>query len=176
MENFEVEISTNKTLKCKNLTFTHKTSNISLIFKEFKETGNEFTNQNGKLINSINSQIYHAVWLEENIQDRLTASRKEGVDELEKMDYPSLIKIMRYLREWRSVNDLNFPSEIIDICIYYSTSYFKQFNILQVIIKFFALVNLLINPYNYYFYELSEYHSFMIKVNFSKKYFRFSNF
>lgn len=99
----------------------------------------------------LNSSIYHAIWLEELISNQNISQ--------------DLIKIMRMLREWRDINELDIPTEVLDVGVYYSTSYFKEFDLMRVILKFFALLNLLINPYNFYFYELSEYHSFFIKVS-----------
>jgi hypothetical protein len=60
---------------------------------------------------------------------------------------------------------VTFPSEIIDLAVVYSTYNFKELDLVKVLLKFFALVNLLVNNYHHYFYELSEYHSYIIKAS-----------
>jgi hypothetical protein len=51
------------------------------------------------------------------------------------------------------------------LAVFYCTFNFKEFDIVKVLLKFFALLNLLINKYNFYFYELSDYHAYLIKVS-----------
>lgn len=74
-------------------------------------------------------------------------------------------KLLRIIREWRSKHKVTFPSEIIDLAVVYSTYNFKELDLVKVLLKFFALVNLLVNNYHHYFYELSEYHSYIIKAS-----------
>lgn len=114
----------------------------------FNDSQTTFENESGKVINKHNSLIFHAIWLDESLT-------QGGVSE-------EIIKIMRIVREWKDKQYLNVSTEILDLAVYYCTFNFKEFDIIKVLLKFFALLNLLINKYNFYFYELSEYHSYLI--------------
>lgn len=149
---YEARVETREGINCTELIFTRSVSNIEVRISTYKENGHEYNNLNSRLINKKNSIIYHTLWLEEFMN-------------LNNMNR-DVLKILRVVREWREIHQLSIPSEILDLGVFYSTSYFKEFDVIRVLIKFFALFNLLLNPYNFYFYELSEYHSFFFNVSF----------
>jgi hypothetical protein len=125
-------------------------TNIRIKIISFKDKESSYLNSRGKTINLYNSTLFHVAWLEQQYT-------REPVSQ-------EVSKLLRIIKEWRSKHGVNFPSEIIDLAVVYSTYNFKELDLVKVLLKFFALVNLLVNNYHHYFYELSEYHSYIIKV------------
>jgi hypothetical protein len=138
-------------LRC--LYFTHSLTGIKIKIINFVDKGGSYVNCRGKTVNLFNSTLFHVMWLEQQYT-------REPVSQ-------EISKLLRIIRKWRTVNQVTFPSEIIDLAVVYSTYNFKELDLVKVLLKFFALINLLVNNYHHYFYELSEYHSFIIKVNVS---------
>lgn len=132
------------------LTFTQVQSNVKLNIFRFNDSHISYEcHESGKTINKHNSLIYHALWLDENLM-------QAGVSE-------DIIKILMIVREWNEKQELKIPSEILDLAAFYCTFNFKESEIVKVLLKFFSLQNLLITKYNFYFYELSDYHAYLIK-------------
>ena len=128
----------------------HTPTSIKInIYKFLDEENKTYTNNDGKLINKNNSFLYHSIWIEECLA-------KNAVSE-------QIVNIMRIVREWKDINNLKACTELFDQAIYYCTFNFTENDIMKALLKFFALQNLLINKYNFYFYELSEYHSYLIQ-------------
>ena len=132
------------------LYFTHNVTGIKLKIVGYNDKERSYLNSTQKVINYFNSTIYHALWLEKEFSKEPISSE--------------VCKILRIVREWRDKNRLQFPSEILDLGVFYSTSSFKELDTIKVLMKFFALLNLLINNFNSYYYDLSEYHAYIIKV------------
>ena len=133
-----------------NLYFNHNIAGVKIKIIGYNDKDKSYTNSRQKVINHFNSTVYHAVWLEQQF-NRDTISSE-------------VCKIFRIVREWRERNQLDFPSEILDLAVVYSITSFKELEVVKVLMKFYASLNLLINNYNYYFYELSEYHAYIIRV------------
>lgn len=60
--------------------------------------------------------LYHAFWMEEKL---CTGSVSQNIQ-----------IILRLVREWKDLNNLKIPSELLDIAICLSVSDLKEFNIL----------------------------------------------
>jgi hypothetical protein len=136
--------------RMKSLVLKHTITGIKVKMVSFLDEDIAYTNKNGKVINYYNSAAYHTLWMEDHLSKVVV-----------RQEFCWLLQLVRH---WRDKHELKFPSEIIDLSLVFSTFNFKEFDTIKVLLKFFALVNMLINDYNYYFYDLSEYHSFIIKV------------
>lgn len=141
-----------ETENSKLLFFTHSLTGIKIKLINLEKKENFQSGSSEKKLSLFSSTLYHVWWLDQQYS-------REPVSQ-------EVSKLMRLIRLWKSINNLNFPSEIIDLAIVYSTYNFKELDTVKVLLKFFALINLLLNDYHYYFYELSEQHSYLIKVNF----------
>ena len=58
------------------------------------------------------------------------------------------------------------PTEVLDLTLNYATFSFKESGMFKVLLKFFTLLTLMLSSHNESFYELSEYHSWLIEVAF----------
>jgi hypothetical protein len=56
------------------------------------------------------------------------------------------------------------PTEILDLTLNYATFNFKESGIFKVLLKFFTLISLMLSSHCETFYELSEYHSWLLEV------------
>ena len=149
VNSYQVSLTKDELGTYEQLTFKHNSSSISVNLYKFNDASTSYKNQSEKSIDKYHSLVFHSVW----VNDTLSA---DGVSQ-------EIIKIMRLVREWREKHDLKVSTEILDLAVYYCTFNFKEFEITKVLMKFFSLLNLLINKYNFYFYELSEYHTYIIE-------------
>ena len=110
------------------LTFTQVQNNVKLNIFRFNDSHISYEcHESGKTINKHNSLIYHTLWLDEHLM-------QAGVSE-------DIIKILSIVREWKEKNDLQIPSEILDLTAFYCTFNFKESEIVKVLLKFFSLLN-----------------------------------
>lgn len=135
----------------KLLHFTHSLTGIKIKLINLDKGDNLQAPSGKKKLSLFSCTLHHVWWLDQQYS-------REPVSQ-------EVSKLLRLIRLWKDVNKLNFPSEIIDLAIVYSTYSFKELDTVKVLLKFFALINLLLNDYHHFFYELTEYHSFLIKVN-----------
>jgi hypothetical protein len=56
------------------------------------------------------------------------------------------------------------PTEILDITLKYATDGFLKTNYLEILVKFFPLLILILTDQNQNFFTLSEYHTYLINV------------
>lgn len=98
--------------------------------------------------NSSTAALFHASWLESNVPA-----------------HDGFRSILRLVRRWRHNSQAAIPSEVLDLAVSLSSSNFEEQGTAKIMIKFFGLFSLLLNKYNSNFYQLSEYHSYLIKVS-----------
>ena len=137
--------------KCSILEFQHRSCEIKLKVFQFDKSEFRVKTTNKNEINIQNCMIFHSQWLEDNMRGQYANE--------------DLIMIFRLVRHWREIKNINFPTEILDLAVFYSTFNFKDFDLVKVLLKFFTLVVLLINKYFDNFYEISEYHSYLVSIN-----------
>ena len=102
-----------------------------------------------KIMNHYTAGIYHSNWLVQNLAN--------GSNNL------STIRLFRLAREWKDLKSFYFlPCEILDLVLSYATFSFKENGVFKVLLKFFTLLSLMLCQHNSSFYEISDYHSFMI--------------
>jgi hypothetical protein len=146
---YEAQHTDKETYSC--LTFSNSVNGIKIKIIAYKDYKQRYINPKKKSISYFTASLFHTVWLEQQVFSKEAISNEA-------------CNFLRIIREWRDKNRLDFPSEILDLALVYSTYNFKELDTVRVLLKFFALINLLINDYNYYFYELSEYHGYIIQV------------
>lgn len=149
VNNYQLSLTKDELNTYEVLTFNHITNNMKVNLYKFNDATTSYKNQSEKVIDKYHSLIFHSVWINENLS-------AEGISQ-------EILKIMRLVREWKEKQNLKVSTEILDLAVYYCTFNFKEFEVTKVLMKFFALQNLLINRYNFYFYELSEYHTYIIE-------------
>lgn len=132
------------------LYFTHSLTGIKIKLINYGASAHAQTDPSASKLTPFNCSLYHVWWLDQQYS-------REAVSQ-------EISKLLRIVRGWRDANQLNFPSEIIDLAIVYSTYNFKEVDTVKVLLKFFALINLLLNDYHQFFYDLAEHHSHIIKV------------
>lgn len=110
----------------------------------------KLNNQTGtKLVSHYTAGIYHSNWLVQNLSSA--------------QNNPNVIRLLRLIRSWKLVKGFNsLPTEILDLTLSYATFSFKETGVFKVLLKFFTLLTLMLCRQNENFYELSEYHSFLI--------------
>lgn len=137
---------------CRLLYFVHSLTSITIKFINFVVQDTHSTGLGQSPLTTFSCSLYHVWWLDQQYS-------REPVSE-------EVSKLLRIVRGWRDSNKLKFPSEIVDLAIGYSTYNFKELDTVKVLLKFFALINLLLNDHHSLFYDLSEHHSYLIKVAF----------
>ena len=110
----------------------------------------KLNNQTGvKDISHYTAGIYHSNWLVQNLSSA--------------QNNPNVIRLLRLIRQWKLIKLFNFmPTEILDLTLSYATFSFKETGVFKVLLKFFTLLTLMLCRQNENFYELSEYHTFLI--------------
>lgn len=100
-------------------------------------------------MNHYTAGIYHSNWLVQNLSQGQNKN--------------STIRLFRLVREWKDLKGLScLPCEILDLTLSYATFSFKETGVFKVLLKFFTLLGLLMCQQNGSFYELSDYHSYVI--------------
>ena len=92
--------------------------------------------------------LYHADWIDQN----LPAEK-------------SILDILRLVRCWRFNTKAPIASELLDLAVSVSSSNFEESGTAKILMKFFGLLQLVVNKHHSNFYQFSEYHSFLIHVS-----------
>lgn len=100
-------------------------------------------------LNHYTTGLYHSNWVVQNLSDV--------------QNDPQTLRLFRIVREWKDQRYLTFlPSEILDVTLSYATFSFKENNIFKVLLRFFTLLTMMLCAFNKNFYELSDYHQYLI--------------
>ena len=131
------------------MTFTHKIFKTKLNIWRFNDLKKASVGDCSKIISKYYATVWHANFLQENL----------GQSEINE----NVLKIMRIARFWRNKHRVKVPIEIQDLAVFICTFNFRDGDLVRVLQKLFSTLCLLINHYNFYFYELSEYHLYLVK-------------
>lgn len=102
-------------------------------------------------VNFFTCGMMHANWMVQNLAEG-------GNNE-------AITRLLRIVREWKDVKGFWFlPTEVLDLTLSYASFGFKETGVFKVLLKFFTLVSLILCPQSGNFYNIEEFHQYIIDL------------